>query len=49
VIHVGSLRRTLLLPRALIDAPTRGAKMDDGTLRITFEAPTRGASRGGRR
>ena len=31
-------RRTLVLPRALVDAPTKGAKMDDGTLRIQFEA-----------
>jgi arsenite-transporting ATPase len=49
VLQVGGWRRTLLLPRALIDAPTRGAKMDDGTLRIQFEAPARAGGRGGRR
>jgi hypothetical protein len=46
---VGGWRRTLVLPRALIGAPTTGAKMNDGTLRIQFEAPPTGAKRGGRR
>jgi arsenite-transporting ATPase len=49
VLEVGGWRRTLLLPRALIDAPTKGAKMDDGTLRIQFEAPAKAGKRGGRR
>ena len=49
VLQVGAWRRTLLLPRALIDAPTKGAKMDDGTLRIRFEAPAKAGHRGGRR
>jgi arsenite-transporting ATPase len=49
VLQVGGWRRTLMLPRALIDAPTQGAKMDDGTLRIKFKAPARAAARGGRR
>jgi len=49
VLQVGGWRRTLMLPRALLDAPTRGAKMDDGTLRIQFEAPAKAGSRGGRR
>jgi arsenite-transporting ATPase len=49
VLQVGAWRRTLMLPRALIDAPTRGAKMDDGTLQIKFEAPARAGTRGGRR
>ena len=49
VLQVGGWRRTLMLPRALIDAPTQGAKMDDGTLSIQFQAPTRAATRGGRR
>jgi arsenite-transporting ATPase len=48
VLQVGAWRRTLLLPRALINAPTKGAKMDDGTLRIQFEAPARTGQRGGR-
>ena len=49
VLQVGAWRRTLLLPRALLNAPTMGAKMDDGTLRIQFEAPARTGQRGGRR
>jgi arsenite-transporting ATPase len=36
VISVGAWRRTLILPRALVDSPTTGAKMDDGILRIEF-------------
>ncbi len=49
ILHVGGWRRTLLLPRALIKAPTKGAKMNDGTLRIEFEAPAKAGQRGGRR
>jgi len=49
VLQVGAWRRTLVLPRALIDAPTKGAKMNDGTLRIQFEAPAKAGQRGGRR
>jgi arsenite-transporting ATPase len=49
VLQVGAWRRTLMLPRALIDAPTKGAKMTDGTLRIQFEAPAKVGQRGGRR
>ena len=49
VLHVGGWRRTLLLPRALVEAPTRGAKMDGGTLRVEFEAPAKPGKRGGRR
>ncbi len=51
VLEVAGWRRTLMLPRALIDAPTRGAKMDDGTLRIEFDAPARAGRdrQGGRR
>jgi len=49
VLEVGGWRRTLMLPRALIEAPTRSAKMDDGTLRIEFEAPARPLAKGGRR
>lgn len=36
-LQVDGLRRTIVLPRALVDAPTTGAKMDDGILRIRFE------------
>jgi len=49
VIQVGGWRRTLVLPRALVEAPTTGAKMDDGILRIEFKPRTRTASVGGRR
>jgi arsenite-transporting ATPase len=49
VLQVGGWRRTLLLPRALVDAPTKGAKMDGGKLRIQFEAPVKTGKRGGRR
>ena len=49
VLEVGGWRRTLMLPRALIGAPTKGAKMDDGILRIQFEAPAKAGKRGGRR
>ncbi|HKZ91579.1 MAG TPA: TRC40/GET3/ArsA family transport-energizing ATPase, partial [Candidatus Limnocylindrales bacterium] len=37
VIGVGSWRRSLLLPRALIDARTKGAKMDGYLLQVEFE------------
>ena len=49
VLQVGGWRRTLLLPRALLNAPTKGAKMDGSTLRIQFEAPAKAGKRGGRR
>jgi arsenite-transporting ATPase len=49
VLQVGAWRRTLVLPRALIDAPTKGAKMTNGTLRIQFEVPAKAGHRGGRR
>jgi arsenite-transporting ATPase len=49
VLQVGGWRRTVVLPRALIGAPTIGAKMTDGRLRIQFEAPAAGAKPGGRR
>ncbi len=38
VIQVGSWRRNLILPRVLIDAPTRSAGFHDHTLRIEFAA-----------
>jgi arsenite/tail-anchored protein-transporting ATPase len=41
IIDLGSWRRTLVLPRILIDAPTEGARFDDGTLRIRFGTPAR--------
>ena len=45
VVQVGGWRRTLMLPRALVEAPTLGARMDDTTLRVQFAA--RPPSRGG--
>ena len=35
-IQVDGSRRTIVLPRALVDAPTRGAKMEGGILRVEF-------------
>jgi arsenite-transporting ATPase len=39
ILHVGAWRRSLVLPRVLINARTKGAKMDGNTLTIRFEAP----------
>jgi arsenite/tail-anchored protein-transporting ATPase len=41
VIDLGAWRRTLVLPRVLIDAPAEGAKFEDHVLKIRFAAPTR--------
>ena len=50
LLQVDGLRRTIVLPRALVDAPTTGAKMDDGILRIRFGTrETTSAVRGGDR
>jgi arsenite-transporting ATPase len=38
LLQVGSWRRTLVLPRVLVDAPTVGAKMEDNTLHVQFGA-----------
>ena len=50
LLQVDGLRRTIVLPRALVDAPTMGAKMDDGVLQIRFRGRSeeRPAKRGGR-
>ncbi len=48
VLQVGNWRRTLVLPRALVDAPTSGAKMEDGILRIEFSTRTKNGAEGGR-
>ena len=37
LLHVDGLRRKIVLPRALVDAPTTSAKMEDGVLQIRFE------------
>ena len=36
VLQVGSWRRNLILPRALVGMPTRDAKLRDGVLRVYF-------------
>jgi arsenite-transporting ATPase len=46
VIEVGGWRRNLVLPRALVDAPTQGAKFDDHVLKIRFAAPPRATGGG---
>src|SRR5712671_4657012 len=46
-LQVDGLRRTIVLPRALVDAPTIGAKMEDGVLRVRFQG-TKSSKRGGR-
>jgi arsenite-transporting ATPase len=47
LLQVDSWRRTLLLPRALLNARTVGAKMDGKTLRIEFEERAAPARAGG--
>jgi arsenite/tail-anchored protein-transporting ATPase len=49
VIDVGGWRRNYVLPRALIDASTLGAKFDDHVLKIRFAAPPRNTNGGGTR
>ncbi len=46
VIEVGTWRRNLVLPRALVEAPTLGAKFDDHVLKVRFLAPPRPPPRG---
>jgi arsenite-transporting ATPase len=41
LMQVGAWRRNLVLPRLLLDAPTRGARMEGNTLMITFDEPRR--------
>jgi arsenite-transporting ATPase len=41
VIDLGTWRRTLVLPRILVDVPTEGASFEDGTLKIRFGTPAR--------
>ena len=47
VIQVGSWRRNLILPRALVAATTRGATFEGNTLQIDFAAPTESRTAGG--
>ena len=41
VIDLGTWRRTLVLPRILVGAPTEGARFEEGTLKIRFGTPAR--------
>jgi arsenite-transporting ATPase len=49
LLQVDQWRRTLLLPRALIEARTRGATMEGNTLRVEFEPRSVKAAAGGKR
>ncbi len=48
LLQVGAWRRSIVLPRALVDVPTSSAKMEDGVLRIVFKSRD-GATSGGQR
>jgi arsenite-transporting ATPase len=41
VVRVDGAKRTLLLPPKLEDYPATGARLDDGVLQVTFDAPPR--------
>jgi arsenite/tail-anchored protein-transporting ATPase len=41
VLQVGAWRRNIVLPRLLLNAPTRGAKMDEHVLTVRFGEPVR--------
>lgn len=45
VLQVGAWRRNLVLPRLLLDAPTRGATMEDRVLKVRFAEPVRTAAK----
>jgi arsenite-transporting ATPase len=47
LLQVGGWRRTLMLPRVLVESPTLGAKMTDGILRVEFDARGRAQARQG--
>jgi arsenite-transporting ATPase len=49
LLQVGAWRRSIVLPRALVDVPTSSAKMEDGVLRIVFKSRDRATSGGQRR
>jgi arsenite-transporting ATPase len=46
VIDLGTWRRNLVLPRALVEAPTRGARFEDHVLKIRFAAAPRSSNGG---
>ncbi len=39
LIDLGTWRRSVVLPRVLVDAPTQGANFDDQVLKVRFAAP----------
>ncbi|CAN5625870.1 ArsA family ATPase [soil metagenome] len=47
VLQVGAWRRNIVLPRLLLNAPTKGAKMDGQVLTVRFAEPARGAATAG--
>jgi arsenite-transporting ATPase len=49
LLQVGAWRRSIVLPRVLVEAPTTSAKMEDGVLRISFSTRERAHSGGQRR
>jgi arsenite/tail-anchored protein-transporting ATPase len=51
IVHVGGQKRNVILPRALVGLQPRGARFEDGALRIRFStqtapAPATGATKG---
>ena len=46
LLQVGGWRRSIVLPRALVDAPTTGAKMEAGILKIQFGSRQRATTGG---
>ncbi|MDT7781723.1 MAG: arsenite/tail-anchored protein-transporting ATPase, partial [Pseudonocardiales bacterium] len=42
IVRVGAQKRTIMLPPALAAYATAGARLDDGSLEITFEKATDG-------
>jgi arsenite/tail-anchored protein-transporting ATPase len=47
VLQVGAWRRNIVLPRLLLNAQTRGAKMDGQVLTVRFGEPPRGVAAAG--
>jgi arsenite-transporting ATPase len=40
LIDLGTWRRSIVLPRVLVEAPTEGANFEDHVLKVRFAAPT---------
>ena len=47
MVKVGSQKRNLILPRALVGLRPYGARFEDGALRIRFAAEAAGGARAG--